>query len=375
MRNLYIATTALLLNILTVQAQTDIDATRKALLQEVVVTAYGQERVLKDAPAAIAKISMREMGRYGNAVLPAMNAVPGVRMEERSPSSYRLSIRGSSLRSPFGVRNVKVYYNDIPVTDPTGFTYLNQFGYYNLQELQILKGPASSLYGAGNGGVLLANSMPGDWNEGASVGYMAGSYGQQQIMGEVRLGDSNARNTIRYQHSGGDGYRAQSASRKDVVSWDAAVKTNERNDLDAHFLYTDLYYQTPGGLTLGEYKNNPRSARPTVGTTPGAIAQQAAIYQKNMLAGFTNTHRFNEHLQNKTTLYGAFTQINNPNIRNYSRSNEPHFGGRTSFDYRHEIGASVLNLQIGAEAQKGYILTRTYNNNKGNADSLQHAQR
>ncbi|MEJ0103149.1 MAG: hypothetical protein WDO19_11585 [Bacteroidota bacterium] len=38
-----------------------------------------------------------------------MNNTPGVRMEERSPGSYRLNLRGSTLRSPFGVRNVKVY--------------------------------------------------------------------------------------------------------------------------------------------------------------------------------------------------------------------------------------------------------------------------
>jgi iron complex outermembrane receptor protein len=50
-------------------------------------------------------------------------------MEERSPGSYRLNIRGSSLRSPFGVRNVKIYYNNIPFTDPGGNTYLNSLAF------------------------------------------------------------------------------------------------------------------------------------------------------------------------------------------------------------------------------------------------------
>lgn len=35
-----------------------------------------------------------------------MNAIPGIRMEQRSPGSFRLNIRGSSLRLPFGIRNV-----------------------------------------------------------------------------------------------------------------------------------------------------------------------------------------------------------------------------------------------------------------------------
>ena len=41
-------------------------------------------------------------------------------MEERSPGSYRLSIRGSLLRSPFGVRNVKLYLDDFIFTDAGG---------------------------------------------------------------------------------------------------------------------------------------------------------------------------------------------------------------------------------------------------------------
>ena len=60
-------------------------------------------------------------------------------MDERSPGSYRLNIRGSSLRSPFGVRNVKIYYDGIPFTDPGGNTYLNQLGFYNIQSVEILK--------------------------------------------------------------------------------------------------------------------------------------------------------------------------------------------------------------------------------------------
>src|SRR5215210_1372745 len=103
------------------------------ILGEVVVKAFGQNRRLKETPAAINYISRSQLDRFSNTtILPALNNTPGVRMEERSPGSYRLNIRGSSLRSPFGVRNVKVYYNEIPYTDPGGNTYLNQLGFYNV---------------------------------------------------------------------------------------------------------------------------------------------------------------------------------------------------------------------------------------------------
>jgi iron complex outermembrane receptor protein len=147
------------------------------LLKPVVVKAYEQNRQLKEISAAINYVDKSQLERYNNtSLLPALNATPGVRMEERSPGSYRLNIRGSSLRSPFGVRNVKVYWNGIPFTDPGGGTYLNQLSYYNIHSVEVIKGPAGSLYGAGTGGALLINSQGEEWNAGATLNYGMGSF-------------------------------------------------------------------------------------------------------------------------------------------------------------------------------------------------------
>src|ERR1700722_6441331 len=119
-------------------------------LNEVVVKAYEQNRKLTEVGAPVSVVSKAALDRFANiSILSALNTNPGVRMEERSPGSYRLNIRGSSLRSPFGVRDVKIYWNEIPLTDPGGNTYLNELGFYNFQSLEVIKGTAGSLYGAG----------------------------------------------------------------------------------------------------------------------------------------------------------------------------------------------------------------------------------
>lgn len=166
----------------TLMAQTEAtDTTRAQVLAEVVVKGYEQNRALKEVAAPVSVINQQQLQRYGpGSILPAVNATPGVRMEERSPGSYRLNIRGSSLRSPFGVRNVKIYWNDIPFTDPGGNTYLNQFSFYNISAVEILKGPGSSLYGAGTGGVMLLNSFPNSVGNGLSVNYARGSYASEK---------------------------------------------------------------------------------------------------------------------------------------------------------------------------------------------------
>src|SRR6185437_2701172 len=95
------------------------DTLERKTLQEVIVRAYEQNRRLADVPAAIGVLTPAQFNRYSNiSIVAAFNSIPGVRMEERSPGSYRLSFRGSTLRSPFGVRNVKVYLDGIPFTDP-----------------------------------------------------------------------------------------------------------------------------------------------------------------------------------------------------------------------------------------------------------------
>src|SRR5690242_6801341 len=93
-------------------AQEKIDTAR--VLEEVVVNAYQYNRTLNESPVALGIATEKEFNRFNNSsIVSTMNTIPGVRMEERSPGSYRFSIRGSTLRSPFGVRNVKFYWNGL----------------------------------------------------------------------------------------------------------------------------------------------------------------------------------------------------------------------------------------------------------------------
>ncbi|MBI5857814.1 MAG: TonB-dependent receptor plug domain-containing protein [Sphingobacteriales bacterium] len=299
-----------------------------------------------------------------------LNTVSGVRMEERSPGSYRINIRGSSLRSPFGVRNIKVYWNDIPVTDPGGNTYFNQFAWNNFSDIYIHKGPAGSMYGAGSGGLVLLSSLAGRWQPGATIEYITGSYNLQNVFVSGRFGNKENKNVITYAHNQSDGYRVHTNMRRDNFSWISQVD-KDKYQFVASLLYTNMYYQTPGALTLAEYNSNPKSPRPAGGGFPGAINAKASIYQKNFLAGFSNLFRFSARFKNTTTLYGAFAQIKNPAIRNYERRNEPSFGGRTIFNFHYKSWNVLYDVTVGAEVQQGYFNTKVSKNRNGNPDTLQ----
>ena len=353
-------------------AQQHQQADSSKTLQEVVVQAYGQNRQLKELAAAVNVVGTAQLERYNNtSLLPALNATPGVRMEERSPGSYRLNVRGSTLRSPFGVRNIKIYWNDIPLTDPGGNTYLNQLSYFNIGSVEVIKGPAGSMYGAGMGGALLISGEPQNWEAGALAQYSGGSYGLSNLNVQIRAGKEDNHNIIGYSHQTSDGYRDHTALRRDVATWQTKFNISDRQQLSTSVMYGDLFYETPGALTAAEYLKNPQSARPAAGGFPSAAQAHAAVYQKTFLAGIRHQYRFSEQFRNTTVAYGAFSQFKNPTFRNYEKRTEPHAGARTMFTWQKSLGPSAVQVLFGGEVQKGFFNASTYGNRRGATDRLQ----
>ncbi len=339
-------------------------------LDEVTIRAFEQNRRQFNSTAAVRVISGNSTDRVNKtSLVHSFNSVAGVRMEERSPGSYRLNIRGSSLRSPFGVRNIKVYWNDIPITDPAGNTYFNQFAWNNFSSIEVFKGPAGSLYGAGTGGLVLMNNFD-NWQPGASLELMGGSYNLKNIFASARFGKNENRNQLTYAHNKSDGYRIQTNMRRDNLSWQSQLKVSDKQQLTASLLFSDMYYQTPGALTLAEYNNDPKAARPAAGGFPSAVAARAAIWQKNITAGFSNQYRFNEHFKNSSTIYGSYAEVKNAAVRNYERRKEPQFGGRTVFTYNKQQGNTIWQWVAGAEFQQGFFNTQVADNRNGNPDTL-----
>ena len=340
-------------------------------LDEVIVRAFEQNRKAGLTTATVKIIEFNNGDRNNKiSLVNGFNTVAGVRMEERSPGSYRINIRGSSLRSPFGVRNVKVYWNDIPVTDAGGNTYFNQFAWNNFSSIEIFKGPAGSMYGAGTGGLILMHTLS-PWQPGISAEYITGSYNLQNIFASARFGKNENKNQISFAHNQTNGYRTQSRMRRDNFSWVSKLKITDRQQFTASVLFTDMYYQTPGALTLTEFNSNPKAARPAAGTLPSAVNAKAAIEQVNFLAGFNHFYKMTPALTNHTTFYGAFADIKNPAIRNYERRVEPGFGGRTVFTYEKKVENFNWQLVGGSEFQQGFFNTAVFKNLNGKPDTLQ----
>ena len=338
-------------------------------LSEIVVKAFERNTALKNIPMTVGVLGKSDLERYSNTtLLPAVNTVPGVKMDERSPGSYRLSIRGNLLRSPFGVRNVKVYWNGIPFTDANGNTYINQLDYGNVGKMEIIKGPGGSMYGAGTGGVVLLSSLNAGYKENSiSVHSSAGSYGLFENNIAYRNETDNANYSLQFAHQQSDGWRNHTNTRRDVANYTGIFKISTKQSISINIFYSDLYYQTPGGLTLPQLNANPRQSRPAGGAFRGAAQQKAALFIKTFYTGFAHDYKFNTRWSNTTNIYTSNTRFRNPSILNYQRKTEQGIGGRTVTQYHNKN----VRIHFGGEYQFGFTATRTFGNQSGVPDTLQ----
>ncbi len=345
-----------------------------SILSEVLVNAFQSRMRWKAMPAAISLITPKEMQRYGNgSMVPVMNSLPGIRMEERSPASYRLSIRGSLLRSPFGVRNIKVYWNDIPLTDAGGNTYLNLIDLSQITQVAILKGPASSIYGAGTGGVLLLRSenlplpeKPHRFSTSISTG--ANGYFQQQL--GWQYAKDGFHSSLQQSHLSATGYRDHSNSRRDMLKWEAGLQL-KKHQFNLLAFYTDLFYQTPGGINLAQMQQNPKLSRQPAGTLPGAIQQQAAIYNKTIFGALQHELTLNNAFKVKSFISTNHSRIKNPFITNFETRDESNVGAGSSLAYEKKSGNNSFQWINGFEWLYNDARINNYGNRLGIQDTVQ----
>ncbi|WP_347160289.1 TonB-dependent receptor domain-containing protein [Pontibacter chitinilyticus] len=341
---------------------------RAAALQEVEVQGYETNRPLLQTAGAISVIKSEVLHRFSeSSLVRAVNTVPGVRMDERAPASYRLSIRGSTLRSPYGIRNIKLYFNGIPLTEANGTTLLNLLDPANFGRIEILKGPTGSIYGAGTGGTVLLEPKRADQGQQLQVSASAGSYGYRHYIASYSSGSEKSNLLVQYTRQQYDGYREQSAVDRQVLLLSSEFYTSEKRTIAANVIYSNLYYELPGGLTQEQYTQNPRQAR---GGMFGSVVQNASIQQNGINIGLKQEYKFNDSWRNTTAIYGLHHFKDNPFNTDYERNTDQELGGRTSFVHTSHIGSMVATYTFGGEFQRGFETARTYDNNHGTPDSL-----
>lgn len=334
-----------------------------ALISEVRIDAYKKPVPFMASTKSASVISENLLSQnIPERMLESFNQVPGARMEERSPGSYRISLRGSTLRSPFGVRNVKVYLDDFILSDASGNTYFNVISPELINRMEVYKGPESGDYGAVTGGTILLQTRNA---EHISTAASIGSYGtfNQSFGLSKQLGKHFVEVFQNYYQT--DSYREQARVNRKQIFLKDNFQYSAKGLLKAMLLYTDLDYQTPGGLTLEQMQADSQQARPGTKTVPGAKEQDAGIRNKMILAGLSHEFNFNPNFSHFILVQGSYVDFENPFITNFENRFEKNVALRTHFNYEKKWDRVSLAYRVGFEGGINDILIRNYDNNRG----------
>ena len=341
-------------------------------LPEITVSAYPSKPLLLHVASSVSIIDQPQIRDYtSQSLVPVMNSVAGLRMEERSPGSYRLSIRGSLLRSPFGIRNIKIYLDEFPLTDAGGNTYLNLIDVNSINSIQILKGPESSMFGANTGGVILLDTKGKSDTSNVAGSIRAGSFGlfDEQIRFDKEWKHNSL--IINEAHQQSNGYRRNSSFQRNFLQ--IVQEWNYKNGVARVLLLgSQLHYETPGGLTLLQSEEDPRQARPATSDLPGAQEQKAGVYNTTLYAGISNEIHFSV-LRHVIILFGSYTDFKNKFITNYEIQKGPTFGLRTYLELGKILPVVNWKWDIGFEWQQTKSAVSNSDNNYGSKGELQAA--
>lgn len=205
---------------------------------------------------------LREMGP-GLQLSEALVSVPGVvALERRNPAQeLQLSIRGFGARSTFGVRGVRLYEDGIPQTMPDGQGQTSGLDLAAAQRVEVLRGPASVLFGNAAGGVVQLFSPDAPQRPELRLSGTLGPDGLWRLATEAgaQVGDVNL--SVRSAWQASEGWREHSASQRQ--QWRARVSWRLDADRELLAVVSELRLpeaQDPLGLTAGQWAAHPRQA-------------------------------------------------------------------------------------------------------------------
>jgi len=214
LRSTRLALAMLLASPVALHAQRD---STQVVLDTVSVRVLGAPVPAMRAPFGVLVVGETELrrARPGLGLAESLGAVPGVQVENRFNYAVgeRISVRGFGARAQFGVRGVRVLVDGIPATLPDGQTTLNHVDPSALGRAEIIRGPASALYGNASGGVIHLSTAPAPFAPVASEHrVVAGSHGLLRAETSVggRIGGASYRgfaSRLAY-----DGYRAHQSA-------------------------------------------------------------------------------------------------------------------------------------------------------------------
>ncbi len=235
-------------------------------LDEIVVTATRLESSVGDVARSVSMIDRQRIqdATQQLGLGEALAGVPGLYIQNRYNFSQDLSIslRGFGARASFGIRGIRLYVDGIPETLPDGQAQVDSIDLGSAESIEVLRGPASSLYGNASGGVIAIETELGAPAPYLEAGAAAGELGFAQYGLKTAGSWQKLDYLFNVSHQEIDGYREHSSARGSLVNGKVGVRLNADDHLTIAVNHTDQPDSLdPGGIDAAQAAADARAAR------------------------------------------------------------------------------------------------------------------
>ncbi|MDF4220479.1 TonB-dependent receptor [Maribacter sp. M208] len=301
--------------------------------------------------------------------ISSINQISGLYALSGALNTNRITIRGVGSRTLFGTDKLRLYYNNIPITNGTGSSTIEAFDLENLTSIEVIKGPKGTGFGTNLGGAIILNTkqlsdQPTKFSNNTTIG----SYG----LFKNSLGFTHAQKdfymTFQYGHMEIDGYRENNRFERDGFLLNTIFKISEKSEIGLLVNHIDYSAQIASSLSQEDFNKDPTQAAFTWGSAKG--------YEDNnySLIGLSHTYRASSKLKNTTSLFYTYLDHYEPAPFNILDEFTNGYGIRTLFSGNVLISDNVFKYTFGAELYKDEYSWGTFENlyrdNNGNG-SLQ----
>jgi iron complex outermembrane receptor protein len=192
-------------------------------------------------------------------VADVLRESPGISVKQgNGPRDIGISIRGSNARNGFGIRNLVIFDDGFPVTQPDGLSRSDLIDPRAYSAIDVIRGPSSALYGNyATGGALNFRTRPGGTIDGAEYGVDGGSFGylNNYLAAGKKVG--NFEYSLFASDARGDGFIGNSWFNTQTVNFLGTLHATPDDRFTVKFINNNLDTRLPLRYTLDQFYLNP----------------------------------------------------------------------------------------------------------------------
>jgi iron complex outermembrane receptor protein len=192
-------------------------------------------------------------------VADVLRESPGISIKQgNGPRDIGISIRGSNARNGFGIRNLVIFEDGFPVTQPDGLSRSDLIDPRAYGAIDVIRGPSSALYGNyATGGALNFRARPGGMIDGAEYGVDGGSFGYLNNYLAYGKKVGNFEGSLFASDARGDGFIQNSWFNTQTVNFLGTLQATPDDRFTVKFINNNLDTRLPIRLSLNQYHQNP----------------------------------------------------------------------------------------------------------------------